>query len=64
VSGPNVMAGYWDLADATVDVFRKGSYDPIVEACLPLAGMCTGTGSLAVGDPPERWAELCAQRMR
>jgi acyl-CoA synthetase (AMP-forming)/AMP-acid ligase II len=38
VSGPNVMAGYWDRADATVDAFRKGSYDPIVEACLPLAG--------------------------
>jgi fatty-acyl-CoA synthase len=38
VSGPNVMAGYWDRADATGDAFRKGSYDPIVEACLPLAG--------------------------
>ena len=37
VSGPNVMAGYWDRADATGDAFRKGSYDPIVEACLPLA---------------------------
>jgi hypothetical protein len=36
--GPNVMAGYWDRADATVDAFREGSYDPIVEACLTLAG--------------------------
>ena len=50
VSGRNVMAGYWDRADATGDAFRKGSYDPIVEACLPLAGKCTGTGSRAVGD--------------
>jgi hypothetical protein len=33
-----VMAGYWYRADATVDAFRKGSYDPIVGACLPLAG--------------------------
>ena len=38
MSGPNVMAGNWDRADATGDAFRKGSYDPIVEACLPLAG--------------------------
>jgi hypothetical protein len=32
------LAGYCDRADATGDAFRKGSYDPIVEACLPLAG--------------------------
>lgn len=38
VSGPSVMAGYWDGADASGDAFRKGSYDHIVEACLPLAG--------------------------
>jgi hypothetical protein len=36
VSGPNVMAGYCERADATGDAFRKGLYDPIVEACLPL----------------------------
>lgn len=35
MSGPSVMASYWDRADATVGAFRKGSYDPIVEgACL------------------------------
>jgi hypothetical protein len=38
VSGPSVMASYWDRADATVGAFRKGSYDPIVEGRLPLAG--------------------------
>ena len=64
VSGPNVMAGYWDRADATGDAFARGRTTlSSRRASLWLVS------EWALDHSPwvitrERWAELCAQRMR
>ena len=64
MSSTNVMAGYWDRADATGGAFRNGrttlasrraSLSLVSERALDHAPWVIA---------PERWAELCAQQMR